>query len=180
MKTIRHLLAALALLLLPAAAQSTDAEAFAFLQKHAPKIHAELAALKAAAPADYRDALDDARKAAADYAKLEAAHDPAAAAAFLKMYAIDFEAISVADDIVASKGATETERLTKQLRGLIEASFEQWAIVEQARIARLEKELAALKTEHTAAVANRAKVVDGDTAKLIEESRAFQKTKLNK
>ncbi len=171
-------LAALALLLAPALAQDADMAAIAFLQKHAPKIHADIAALKTTAPADYRSALDDAAKAAADYAKL--ADDPKAASAFLKMYALDFEAVGIADAIVASNDAAQTERLTKQLRGLIDASFEQWAIVEQARIARLEKELAVLKTEHAAAVASRAKVVDTDAAKLIEESRAFQKSKLNK
>lgn len=177
MKHILTALAMLALSLLPAAAQSTDAEALAFLKKHAPKVHAQIVVLEKAEPADYRDALADARKAAAEFAKLETARDAAATAAYLKMYELDFEAIGVADDIVASTDAAETERLTKRLRGLLDASFEQWAIVEQARIARLEKELAALKQEHATAVANRAKVVDGDTAKLIEESRAFQKSK---
>ena len=177
MKTIQTILATLALLALPAAAQSTDAEALAFLQKHAPKIHAKISALQKTGPADYRDALDEARKAAADFAKIESAGDAPATTAFLKMYEIDFEAISVADQIVASEDAAETALLTKKLRGLIDASFEQWAIVEQARIARLEKELAALKTEHAGAIAKRAKVVDDDTAKLIDESRAFQKSK---
>ena len=177
MKPLFQLIAALSLLLLPAAAQSTDAEALAFLKKHAPKIHAEISALEKSGPADYRSALDDARKAAADYAKLETAGDAKAAAAYLKMYAIDFEAIGIADEIVARKDAAESERMTKKLRGVIDASFEQWAIVEQARIQRLDKELAALKGDYQQAVADRAKVIERDTAKLIEESRAFQKAK---
>ena len=177
MKTLLQLIAALALLLLPAAAQSTDAEALTFLKAHAPKIHAEISALKNSEPADYRSALADARKTAAEHAKLTVAGDAKAAAACLKMYEIDFEAIGIADEIVASKDTAETERLTKQLRGLIDASFAQWAIVEQARARRLEKELTSLKNELAAAMANRTKVVDGDTTKLIEECRAFQRTK---
>lgn len=177
MKRLFHLLATLALLLLPAAAQSTDADTVAFLKTHAPEIHAEISALKNSEPADYRSALDDARKAAAEHAKLIAAGDTKAAAACVKMYAIDFEAIGIADEIIASKDEAEKARLTTKLRGLIDASFEQWAIVEQARIQRLDKELAALKGDYQQAVADRAKVIERDTAKLIEESRAFQKAK---
>jgi hypothetical protein len=176
MKTLLPLIAALSLLL-PAAGQSTDSEALAFLKTHAPKIHAEISALKDSEPSDYRSALDDAQEAAADHAKLAAAGDTKAAVACLKMYEIDYEAIAIADKIVATKAPIESEQLTKQLRGLIDASFAQWAIVEQARVERLEKQLAALKTELTDALANRAKVVEGDTAKLIEECRTFQNTK---
>lgn len=177
MKRIFHLLAALALLLAPVAAQSTDADALAFLKKHAPEIHAEISTLKNSEPADYRSALDDARKAAAEHAKLIAAGDAKAAAACVKMYAIDFEAIGVADEIIASKDDAEKARLTTKLRGLIDASFEQWAVVEQARIQRLDRELAALKTDYQQAITDRTKVVERDTAQLIEESRAFQKSK---
>lgn len=179
MNRLYTLLAAL-LLLLPAAAQSTDAEALAFLQKHAPSIHAEITALKDTEPADYRDALDDACKAAAEFAKLEAAGDTRVTAAYLKMYELDFAAIGLADEIAACSDKTQITALTKKLHGLIDASFEQWAIVEAARIARLEKELAALKAEHADAIANRTRVVERDAASLIEESRAFQKSKAAK
>jgi hypothetical protein len=175
MKTILCLFTLLVLTLLPAPAQGTDAEALAFLKTHTPKIFAALAALKDAEPDDYRSALDDARKAAADHAKFSAAGDTNAAAAAVKMYEIDFAAIGVADGIVASKNDTEKQRLTNKLRGLIDASFEQWIIVEQARIQRLDQELAALKSEVANAITNRAKVVSADTAQLIEESRTFRK-----
>lgn len=177
MNRLFHLLTVLALLLLPAAGQSTDADALTFLKKHAPEIHAEISALKSSAPADYRSALDDARKAATEHAKLIAAGDTKAAAACVKMYATDFEAVGIADEIVASKDEAAKTRLTTKLRGLIDASFAQWTIVEQARIQRLDKELVALKTDYQQAVADRAKVVERDTAKLIEESRTFQKSK---
>ena len=42
----------------------------------------------------------------------------------------------------------------------------------------MEQELAKLKTDLQDAITNREKVVERDTAKLIEESRAFQKTKM--
>ena len=100
MKTLLPLIAAFALLL-PAAAQSTDAAALAFLKTHAPKIHSRISALKDSEPADYRSALDDAQKAAADHAKLTAAGDTKAAAASLKMYELDYQAIAIADKIVA-------------------------------------------------------------------------------
>jgi hypothetical protein len=177
MKTILCLFTLLVLPFMPATAQSTDAEALAFLKTHAPKIFAEISALKDVEPADYRSALDDARKAAADCTKFTAAGDTNAAAAGVKMYEIDFAAIGVADEIVASKDDAEKQRLTDKLHGLIDASFEQWVIVEQARIRRLDKELAALKSEVTNAITNRAKVVAADTAQLIEESRTFRKNK---
>ena len=173
------LFAAILLLLLPAIALAdvSEAEAIAFLKKHAPAIHAKVAPLKTSDPADYRSALDDAKKTAADFAKLEATGDQTATAACLKMYAIDYDAIDVSDAILATADAKEKERLTGKLRGLIDASFEQWAIVEQARIRRVEQELAKLKADLQAAITNREQVVERDTAKLIEESRAFQKTK---
>ena len=173
------LLATILLFLLPALAFAdvSEAEAIAFLKKHAPAIHAQVAPLKTSDPADYRSALDDAKKAAADFAKLEATGDQTAMAAYLKMYATDYEAIDVSDEILATADAKEKERLTGKLRGLIGASFEQWAIVEQARIRRTEQDLAKLKADLQEAIANREKVVERDTAKLIEESRAFQKTK---
>ena len=117
MKPLLHLPAVLALLLLSAAAQSIHADALTFLKKHAPEIHAEISALKNGEPADYRSALDDARKAAAEHAKLIATGDTKAAAACVKMYAIDFEAVGISDEIVASKDDAEKARLTTKLRG---------------------------------------------------------------
>ena len=67
--------------------------------------------------------------------------------------------------------------LTAMRRQRISESFDQWAIVEQARIRRMEKELATLKSDFQKAIANKEKVIETDTQKLIEESRAYQQTK---
>jgi hypothetical protein len=158
-------------------AQVTDADALAFLQKHAPEIHRQVAPLAKSDPQDFRSALDDAKAAAAEHAKFVAAGDTAAAAASLKMYALDFDAIGLADDIVQSKDDAETKQLTAKLREVIAASYEQWAIVEQARIRRMEAELAKLKTELQAALADKNGVVEKDTAALIEECREYQRKK---
>lgn len=173
------LLIALLLTLCPVAlrAELSESDALAFLRKHAPEILHKVAPLKTNAPEDYLSALDDAKKAAADYTKIETAGDAAAAAAYLKMYALDYAAIEVADEIVAAAGTADTERLTKKLRTLIDASFEQWAIVEQARIQRMETELTKLKADLGQAISGRGKVVESDTAKLIEECRTFQQSK---
>jgi hypothetical protein len=88
-------------------AQVTDADALAFLQKHAPEIHRQVAPLEKSDPQDFRSALDDAKQAAAKHAKFVAAGDSAAAAAGLKMYSLDFAAISIANDIVQSKDKAE-------------------------------------------------------------------------
>lgn len=178
MNKLLTLLASLLLLLpLGASGEPGDAEALTFLKKHAPEILTEITKLKATAAADYRSALDDARKAAADYGKLEAAGDTAAAAAYVKMYAIDFDAIGVADDIVASKDEAEKTRLTQKLRELIAASFDQWTKVEQARVRRIEKELAGLKSDLQTALREREKVIESDTARLIGESKSHQAAK---
>lgn len=177
---MHHFIARLiAILLVPAFAnaQATDAEALAFLKKHAPPIHAEAVALKTTDPLDYSSVMEDARKAAADYAKLEAAGDTAAAAAYLKMYTTDFAATSVADELVLVKDDAEKDRLTKKLRQLIADSFDQWATVEEARVRRLEKEIAALKTDLQAALKHRERIITSDTAKLIEECKAHQAKK---
>lgn len=171
------LLGLLAASLAPSLRAQTDDDALAFLKQHAPEIHAKITSLKDRDPADYRDAMDEAQQAAADHAKIVASGDAAAASAFVKMYAIDFRAITISDAILASNDKAEQERLTAELRGIIDASFEQWAIVEQARVKRLENELANAKAGLEKAIRNRTKVVEEDTAKLIEESRAYQERK---
>lgn len=178
MKTLHaHLTVLLLLVASIATAGTTDADALSFLKQHAPGIHATLTELQATDAADYRDALNDVRKAAEEYAKIEAAGDTVAAAAYLKMYAIDFSAITVSDEILRSKDDAERRQLTARLRQLIAESFDQWAIVEQARIRRLEEDLAALKDDLHSALRDREKVIDSDTAQLIEESRAYQADK---
>ena len=159
------------------AADMPDAEALAILKTNAPQIHAQVAPLEKNDPQDFRSALDEAKEAAAEHAKLTASGDTAAAAAYLKMYAIDFEAISVADDIVLATDEAEKAKLTAKLRTLITASIEQWAIVEQARVRRVEAELAKLKTELQQALADKGKVIEKDTATLIEECREYQAKK---
>lgn len=72
----------------------------------------------------------------------------------------------------------EKAKLTAKLRSLIAASFEQWAIVEQARVRRVETELAKLKAELQQARADKDKVIEKDAAALIEECRAYQKKKV--
>ena len=51
------------------------------------------------------------------------------------------------------------------------------AIVEQARVRRVEAELAKLKTELQQALADKDKVIEKDTAALIEQCREYQKKK---
>jgi hypothetical protein len=93
------------------------------------------------------------------------------------MYRIDFAAISLSDQILRTSDADEKQKLTVRLRQLIAESFDQWIIVEQARIRRLEKELAGLKVDFQTALTDREKVIERDTLKLIEESRAYQAEK---
>jgi hypothetical protein len=174
---MKFILLIFALMSAPLRAQVTDAGALAFLQKHAPEIHRQVAPLEKSDPQDFRSAIDDAKQAATEHAKFVAAGDTAAAAASLKMYALDFAAIGLADDIVQSKDDEETKQLTAKLREVISASCEQWAIVEQARIRRMEGELAKLKTELQAALADKNGVVEKDTAALIEECREYQRKK---
>ena len=105
-------------LLLPLGAEENHgsyAAALTFLEKRAPEIYAEISSLRDSAPTDYRSALDDAAAAAEDCRKLEAAGETEAAGARLSMYEIDFEAIGVADEIVQSTDAAQTERLTQKL-----------------------------------------------------------------
>ncbi len=160
-----------------AQAETTEADALAFLKKHAPDIHAKLTALKSADAADYANALEDAIQATEEHAKIEASGDTEAAAAHVKMYRIDFAAIALSDQILRTKDESEKQVLTTQLRQLISDSFDQWTIVEQARIRRIEKELNNLKTDLQKAITDRDKVIDSDTQKLIEESKAYQATK---
>jgi hypothetical protein len=161
----------------PLRADITDAEALLFLKKNAPEIHLKIAPLEKSDPQDFRSSLDEAKTAATDHAKLIAAGDTAAASAYLKMYAIDFTAISIADEIVQATDEAAKQRLTEKLKERIAASLEQWAIVEQARIRRMEAELAKLKADLQQALTDKAKVIDKDTAALIEECRAYQKQK---
>ena len=154
-----------------------DAASLEFLRKNAPAIHTIILSLKDGEPEDYRSAMSDAAEAAADHAALSAAGDSKAAEARLRMYVIDFDAIGVADEIAACKDEAKLPELKTKLRALIDASFAQWAIVEDARIRRMEKELAALKTAYADAVNRRAEVVESDAATLIEECREFQKNK---
>ena len=157
-------------------AESDDA-ALAFLKQHAGDIYTKITSLRDRDPDDYRDAMDDAQKAAADYAKIEATGDTAVAVAYVKMYHLDFQAITLSDQIIATTDKVEQQRLTQQLRELISQSFEQWIIVEQARVKRLEGELADVKAKLDHTLHDRAKAVDEDTAKLIEETRAYQAKK---
>jgi hypothetical protein len=167
MKIILLILFALPLSL---SAQNSDDEALTFLKNNCPEIHAKITSLKGD---DYATAIADARVAAVDFVRLKEAGDNAVANAYLKMYEIDFEAIGVADEIAASKDEKETERLKEKLSKLIAASFDKWAVVEQARVARLEKELGKLKLELQTAVREREKVIAADTAQLIEEARKY-------
>ena len=177
MKTLIHCLALLIICGPLCAADMTDADALAFLKTHAPEIHAQVAPLEMSAPQDFRSAIDDAKEAAAEHAKLTTSGDTATSTAYLKMYAIDFDAIGIADDIVLATDEAEKAKLTAKLRTLITASIEQWAIVEQARVRRVEAELAKLKTELQQALADKGKVIEKDTATLIEECREYQAKK---
>jgi hypothetical protein len=161
-------------------AELTDAETLTFLQKQTPELYQKVAPLEKSDPEDFRSAMDDAKKAATDHAALIAAGDTTTAAAYLKMYALDFQAITLADKIVLATDEAEKEKLTVKLKSIIAASVEQWTIVEQARIRRLEAELAKLKSEFEAAITDKSKVIEKDTASLIEECRDYQKQKLSK
>ncbi len=152
-------------------------DALAFVQQHAPEVHSRLLQLQTTDDMDYRSALDEASQAAADHAKILATGDTAAAAAFVKMYVIDFRAISVSDKLVSATDEAEKAQLRIDLQKLIAQSFDQWIIVEQARIQRMERELAALKADFLKAQHEREKVIESDTDKLIEESRAYQQQK---
>ena len=168
MKIILLILLALPLSLF---AQNSDDEALTFLKKNCPKIHTEITSLKGDV---YVRAIAGAQAAAADFARLKEAGDSSVADAYLKMYEIDFEAIGVADEIAASTDEKETERLQEKLGKLIAASFDKWAVVEQARIARMERDLDKLKTELRTAVRERDKVIAGDTAQIIEAARKYR------
>ena len=155
-------------------AEVTEADALAFLKQHAPEILNDITPLKTSDPADYQSALDDAKKATAEFAIIEAAGDTTAMTAYVKMYTLDYQAIDTADQLIAAKDEKEKVVLTTKLTELITASFDQWALVEQARVTRLEKELTNLKADLSQAVGHRAEVIEKDTAKLIEECRAYQ------
>ncbi len=161
-------------------AEMSDAEALAFLKKDAPEVYQKVAPREKADPHDFRSAIDEAKAAATEQAKLLAAGDTTAAAAHLKMYVLDFKAITLADQIALNQNATETETLKQQLATLIAASLEQWAIVEQSRIRRLEAELNQLRTELKDTLSDKAKTIEKDTAALIEECRQYQKEKAAK
>lgn len=151
--------------------------ALAFLKRHAPEIHREVVSLRESDPKGYRDSVEEAAEAAREHAWLLKWGEKATAAAFLKMYKIDFDAIVVADEIVASDDDKEKKRLKEELRKLVDASFEQWALVEKARVERLEREVAALRRDFEEAMANREDVVAHDCEALLEETRAFRKSK---
>ncbi len=149
--------------------------AMAFLEKHAPEVRREIAALRDADAEGYRISVAEAAAAAREHGRLLELGDRPAAAAYLKMYQIDFDAVAVADEIVASEDEREIERLEEELRELVDASFEQWAIVERARVERLEREVAALRGDFEEAMANRKDVVRRDCQALLDETRAFRK-----
>ena len=161
------------MLTLPLLAQS-EGESLSFLQKHHPAIHAKLQALKTTNRADYDSAIAEAEKAATDYARIEQAGDQPAATAFLKMYALDFEAVSLYDQFLTATDEIQRKEFKAKLRDVIAASFDQWQIVERARIKRLESELARVKAELETAVENRDTVITDDTEAVIEESRAYR------
>lgn len=152
-------------------AQSSDSEALTFLKTNRPEIHAAIIELKVTDPTDYRNALDHACIATADHARIVATGDTSAAAAYLKMYQIDFDAIGVADELAQTTDEAKKETLTQELRVLIDASFSQWALVEQARIKRLEKELAMLKVDLQKKISDRKNVVESDAQLLIREAK---------
>ncbi len=158
-------------------AELTDADALRFLEKNAPEVHQQVAPWEKSDPQDFRNAIDEAKTAATAHAKLIAASDFAAAEAYLKAYLIDFAAISIADEIVLATDEAEKQRLTAKLKERIAASLEQWANVENARIRRLESELAKLKAELQQALFDKASVIDKDTNALIAECRAYQQAK---
>ncbi len=177
MKSLLLPIIALLTALHPAFAGATDAETLTFLETNAPEIHAKVAPLETSDPQDFRSAIDDAKVAAAEHTLLIAAGDPSTAAAYLKMYALDFAAISTADQFLRATDPTEKDRLTTKLNELISASYDQWTIVEQARVRRMEAELTKLKAELAKALADKPGVVKKDTAALIEESREYIKSK---
>lgn len=155
----------------------SEAEALDFVKAHHPAIHDKIVALKTTAPDDYQSALDDAEKAAADYARIEASGDKPAMEAFIKMYAIDFAAVTLSDKYLRATNDKDRADLKAQLRVKIAESFDCWVIVERARVKRLEAELAKAKVAIENAVTNREKVITDDTEALINESADYQKTK---
>ena len=164
------------LLILPAQlfAKDSDADTLTFLKTHCPEIHAEIVLLAEADPDDYRSAMDDATGATATYAAFVAAEDTPTARASLKMYEIDFEAIGIADELTLTTDKAKKESLTKQLRLLIDASFSQWAIVEQARLRRLENEISELKAELEKTISDRKNVIESDLQVLIRNANTSQ------
>jgi hypothetical protein len=155
----------------------TDAEALAFLNKEVPSVFSQIAPLEQRDPQDFRSALDEAKEAAEKHAKLIANGETAAAAAAVKMYALDFAAISLADAFLLSTDETEKASLTVKLKARIAESFDQWLIVEQSRLRRLEAELAKLRSEISKAASDKTNVIEKDAASLIEECRQYQMKK---
>ncbi|MEM7144661.1 MAG: hypothetical protein AAF591_05970 [Verrucomicrobiota bacterium] len=149
--------------------------AFAFLKKNAPGVLSEILLLENEDPEGYRVSVEEAAEAAREHGRLVELGERAAAAAYLRMYRIDFDAVAVADEIVMSGDNAERERMKEELRRLVDASFEQWLIVEKARVERLEREVAALREDFEAVKANRAEVVAEDCEALLEETRAFRR-----
>ena len=158
-------------------AEITDTEALGFLKKNAPEIHAQVALLESKDPQDFRSAITEAKEAAEEHALLIAASDNDSAAAYLKMYQLDFAAIRTADAIVLSTDEKKRAQLTAELSDLIAASYDQWAIVEQARVKRMEAELTKMKAELAKALADKSGLVKRDVATLIEECSAYQQSK---
>lgn len=159
-------------------AELTDTQVLAFLQKNTPEIYAELSALKKSDPEDYRDAMQEATAAATEHARLVKIGDNSAKA-FLQMYALDYQAINEADKIVMSKDLAEKERAQEKLKTLIAESLEQWLIVEQARILRMENELTKIKNEMATVLADKNKVIAHDVEALMKECQLYQKNKKN-
>ncbi|MEM8956073.1 MAG: hypothetical protein AAGD22_18105 [Verrucomicrobiota bacterium] len=147
-----------------------------FLEKEAPELLEDFRWLKKNDPSGYRSSLEDATVAAHEYSHLLKIGEKKTASAYLKMYKIDFEAIGIADEIVTSTDEGERKQLKSSLRKLVAASYEQWVIVERARITRLEQEVARLRKDFESTIQDKAAVIDADVQSLIQESRDFRKS----
>ncbi|MFT5470149.1 MAG: hypothetical protein ACI8UO_005273 [Verrucomicrobiales bacterium] len=161
---------------LASAQEADESELLSFLRTNTKEVYDSVVMLRETDPADYQEALIEAAEAMASYENVRQ-HSKKGAAAYLKMFEIDYFAIGVADELVLSKDEKEQAELKAELTGMIERSFDQWVIYERARIEQLERAIKAAREKFDEEAATKESVVKQDMEQLLESTRAYQREK---
>ena len=180
MKLVVAILLPMLLLFYPAYAEEitgrTEAEIQVYLEKHAPEIAEEARRLKPRHPSDYREVIDEARRAIAEFTKVNR-FSPEGARAYWEMYRTDFEAVWYSDQIAEKRKGIESDELKTELKKLIGQSFDYWLIYEKSKLKKIQADLARAETQLKQHEVNRLEIIAEDTESLIEESRRYLKEK---